>query len=202
MGLSLWADPGVVDGASLSSLMDAGVSRIVAGLETVRGPGALAEILDLAGPDRVVFSLDLRDGLPKVAEGAEWGTSDPRALAESVLALGVRRLLLLDLACVGTGRGRRDDAAALAPGRRSPRGRDRRRRGSRRAPGPAVSRPCRGGVPADRLGPARRPDRGRGTRPALTIVTASAGDATIAVAALRRDLETMEQTTRISESSR
>ena len=105
MGLSLWADPGVVDGASLSSLMDAGVSRIVAGLETVRGPGALAEILDLAGPDRVVFSLDLRDGLPKVAEGAEWGTSDPRALAESVLALGVRRLLLLDLACVGTGRG-------------------------------------------------------------------------------------------------
>jgi phosphoribosylformimino-5-aminoimidazole carboxamide ribotide isomerase len=105
MGLSLWADPGVVDGASLPSLMDAGVSRIIIGLETVRGPGALAEIVDLAGPDRVVFSLDLRDGLPKVAEGAEWGTSDPRALAESVLALGIRRLLLLDLACVGTGRG-------------------------------------------------------------------------------------------------
>ena len=105
MGLSLWADPGVVDGASLGSLMDAGVSRIVTGLETVRGPGALTEILDLAGPDRLVFSLDLRDGLPRVAEGAEWGTSDPHALAESVLALGVRRLLLLDLACVGTGRG-------------------------------------------------------------------------------------------------
>ncbi len=105
MGLSLWADPGVVDGASLSSLMDAGVSQIVVGLETVRGPGTLAEILGRAGPDRVAFSLDLRNGLPNVAENAEWGTGDPRALAESVLALGVRRLLLLDLACVGTGRG-------------------------------------------------------------------------------------------------
>ena len=165
MGLSLWADPGVVDGASLPSLMDAGVSRIVAGLETVRGPGALAEILDLAGPDRVVFSLDLRDGLPKVAEGAEWGTSDPHALAESVLALGVRRLLLLDLACVGTGQGVGTMTLLSRPGRRSPRGRDRRRRGSRRAPGLAVSRPRRGGVPADRLGPARRPDRGRGAGP-------------------------------------
>src|SRR3954454_17570977 len=32
LGLSLWADPGVIDAAALSSLMDAGVSRIVAGL--------------------------------------------------------------------------------------------------------------------------------------------------------------------------
>src|SRR3954454_4902856 len=97
MGLSLWADPGLVDAASLSTLMDAGVSRIITGLETVRGPGALAEILDQAGPDRVVFSLDLRNGLPRVAEGADWDVNAPRALAGSVLDLGIRRLLLLDL---------------------------------------------------------------------------------------------------------
>src|SRR5262249_30281127 len=47
-----------------------------------------------------------RDGRPLIgADGSPWGTSDPFTLARSVVALGIRRLLLLDLARVGTGRG-------------------------------------------------------------------------------------------------
>src|SRR5207237_945645 len=81
------------------------VSTIVAGLETVGGPEALARILDRTGPDRLVFSLDLRAGVPLIAAGAGWGGIDPVAIAATAIARGVRRLLLLDLARVGRGEG-------------------------------------------------------------------------------------------------
>jgi phosphoribosylformimino-5-aminoimidazole carboxamide ribotide isomerase len=106
LGLDLWVDAGIRDRASLPPLLDSGVATIVVGLETVRGPAALAEILAEVGPDRLVFSLDLRAGLPLISrDGATWGTTDPFSLARSAVALGARRLLLLDLARVGTGRG-------------------------------------------------------------------------------------------------
>ncbi|MBX6315285.1 MAG: hisA/hisF family protein [Isosphaeraceae bacterium] len=106
LGLDLWVDAGVRDLSSLPPLLDAGVSTIIVGLETVRGPEALAGLVERLGP-ALAFSLDLRDGRPLIAEGTEaaWGATHPRALAEAVIALGCRRLLLLDLARVGTGRG-------------------------------------------------------------------------------------------------
>jgi phosphoribosylformimino-5-aminoimidazole carboxamide ribotide isomerase len=106
LGLDLWIDAGIRDRTTLPPLLDAGVSTLVVGLETARGPTALAAIISEVGPDRLVFSLDLRAGLPVIADDrARWGTTDPFSLARSVMALGVRRLVLLDLARVGTGRG-------------------------------------------------------------------------------------------------
>jgi phosphoribosylformimino-5-aminoimidazole carboxamide ribotide isomerase len=110
LGIRLWVDAGVRDAASLPPLLDAGVATIIVGLETVRGPAALAEViasplLDRSGAERLVFSLDVRGGVPLFAAGADWGTDVPLALAESVVAMGLRRILLLDLARVGTGRG-------------------------------------------------------------------------------------------------
>ena len=78
---------------------------LVAGLETLRGPDALAGILEIAGADRVVFSLDLRGGEPIAAPEADWGTVDPLAIAGRAVAIGVRKILLLDLARVGRGGG-------------------------------------------------------------------------------------------------
>jgi phosphoribosylformimino-5-aminoimidazole carboxamide ribotide isomerase len=104
-GLDLWVDAGLRDAAMLPPLLSAGVPTLIAGLETVRGLSALAAIVERAGPERVVFSLDLRDGRPLFAPDASWESDDPRVLAESVRALGVRRLILLDLARVGTGSG-------------------------------------------------------------------------------------------------
>jgi phosphoribosylformimino-5-aminoimidazole carboxamide ribotide isomerase len=40
-----------------------------------------------------------------MAAGSAWGTSDPAALARAAVERGIRRLLLLDLTRVGTGRG-------------------------------------------------------------------------------------------------
>ena len=69
---------------------------VVAGLETVAGPGALREIVDVVGRNQVVFSLDLRDGVPLR------GWPDPAA---SAVGLGITRLIVLDLARVGLGSG-------------------------------------------------------------------------------------------------
>jgi phosphoribosylformimino-5-aminoimidazole carboxamide ribotide isomerase len=102
---TLWVDAGVRDRSDVPPLLDAGASTVVAGLETLHGPSALAEVVARTGAARIVFSLDLRAGRPLIDTSSSWGTSDPRLLAGMALALGARRLLLLDLARVGTGRG-------------------------------------------------------------------------------------------------
>jgi phosphoribosylformimino-5-aminoimidazole carboxamide ribotide isomerase len=105
LGLRLWVDAGMRDCDSVAPLLDAGVASVVVGLETVRGPAALDAIVAEAGPDPLVFSLDLRDARPVVSDEEAWGTDDPRRLAAVAITSGFRRLLLLDLARVGTGRG-------------------------------------------------------------------------------------------------
>jgi phosphoribosylformimino-5-aminoimidazole carboxamide ribotide isomerase len=106
LGVDLWVDAGIRDRTSLGPLLASEVATLVVGLETIRGPAALEEICAEVPPPRLVFSLDLLDGRPLLGDdGSSWGTTDPLTLARSVVALGIRRLLLLDLARVGTGRG-------------------------------------------------------------------------------------------------
>ncbi len=112
LGLRLWVDAGVREASGARPLAEAEVARVVVGLETIRGPGALAEVVADLGPDAVAFSLDLRDGRPMVDTRAGWETDDPRAIADLAIEAGVRRLIHLDLARVGTGRG----AGGFEPG--------------------------------------------------------------------------------------
>jgi phosphoribosylformimino-5-aminoimidazole carboxamide ribotide isomerase len=105
LGMDLWVDAGIRDRGTLGPLLAAGVSSLVVGLESVRGSVALAAICSELRPAQLVFSLDLRAGKPVIAAGADWGSSDPFRIGCSAIALGIRRLLLLDLARVGTGRG-------------------------------------------------------------------------------------------------
>jgi phosphoribosylformimino-5-aminoimidazole carboxamide ribotide isomerase len=105
IGLDVWLDAGVRSENDLHGLVDNPRTTIVVGLETIRGAAALEAILCLAGADRVVFSLDLFAGVPRVSAGAGWVSADPEELALQFVELGVRRLLLLDLSRVGTGSG-------------------------------------------------------------------------------------------------
>jgi phosphoribosylformimino-5-aminoimidazole carboxamide ribotide isomerase len=105
LGLCLWIDAGVKSARDLALFDRLPGATIVIGLETLTGPGALLGILEEVGPDRVVLSLDLFEGVPIVATGADWGTTEPLQLASLALDMGLKRLLLLDLARVGTGRG-------------------------------------------------------------------------------------------------
>lgn len=102
-GHDLMIDAGVRSAAEARAVADAGAAAVVAGLETVPTPAALAGILAALGPQRVVFSVDLRAGRP-LGDRAAWG-ADPDAIAEMACSLGVRRLLFLDLTRVGTGAG-------------------------------------------------------------------------------------------------
>jgi phosphoribosylformimino-5-aminoimidazole carboxamide ribotide isomerase len=107
LGLELWIDCGVTDARSADALLvlQSPVTTLVAGLETLSGPRALRETVNRAGERRVVFSLDLNDGTALTAAHAGWASTDPLELAHEAIAEGARRLLLLDLARVGTGRG-------------------------------------------------------------------------------------------------
>jgi phosphoribosylformimino-5-aminoimidazole carboxamide ribotide isomerase len=106
-GIHLWIDAGTRDIESVAPLLmlDQSSCTIVAGLETVQGPGELREIVKQVGTDRLVFSLDLFEARPRTAAQAAWGTEESRELAEAAIACGVRQLLILDLARVGTSRG-------------------------------------------------------------------------------------------------
>jgi len=105
LGLSLWVDAGIRDAASIPTLVEVGVSTVVVGLESISGPEELAKILTRVDPERIVLSLDLREGLSLVPERADWPSTEPAKIAALAVQLGLRRLLLLDLARVGTGRG-------------------------------------------------------------------------------------------------
>jgi phosphoribosylformimino-5-aminoimidazole carboxamide ribotide isomerase len=102
-GFRLWVDAGVREMTCACQCAVAGVESIVVGLETVVGPPALAEIVQALG-ERVVFSLDLRHGEP-LGERNAWEGRDAWSIAAQAVRLGVRRLLVLDLACVGLGGG-------------------------------------------------------------------------------------------------
>ncbi len=103
----IWIDAGLRDARDVAGLLDLGRRDLsaVVGLESLTSPRDLAGVLERMGVDRTIFSLDLFDGRPRIAPAAEWMTDDPIAIADRAIAEGVRRLILLDLARVGTGRG-------------------------------------------------------------------------------------------------
>ena len=104
LGVNLWVDAGIRVMQQITPLLEAGVATVVVGLETLAGPDALAEIVQRAGVGRIVFSLDLRKQKP-LASSVAWRERDPLFIAGEAFAIGVRRLLVLDLASVGMGGG-------------------------------------------------------------------------------------------------
>lgn len=103
-GFRLWVDAGLRRAPDAAPLLNHGVDSIIVGLETCSGPAMLAELLDRAPASRAVFSLDLKGGQALASTG-DWPVREPFAIAADVVALGVRRLLVLDLAQVGVGAG-------------------------------------------------------------------------------------------------
>lgn len=105
LGAPLWVDVGARTAEQGREVVRLGASRVVVGLETLESMHQLEAIArSLGGPDRVAFSLDLRDGEPLVGGGSLRGAS-PAALAAEAAARGAGTVIVLDLARVGAGRG-------------------------------------------------------------------------------------------------
>jgi phosphoribosylformimino-5-aminoimidazole carboxamide ribotide isomerase len=108
LGLDLTIDAGLRDAQQARAMADYRVdgrpiAGIVAGLESLAQPAALAEMCEVVGPRRLVFSLDLKRGVPLAS--AAWNGLGAEQIAAIALRAGVRRMIVLDLANVGMGEG-------------------------------------------------------------------------------------------------
>ena len=100
----LWLDLGAREAEGWERVPER--ARLIAGTETLNGSASLKTMIGRLGPDRVAFSLDLRDGRPIVAEGANWNDpGDATSLAREAIDQGIDMMILLDLARVGSSRG-------------------------------------------------------------------------------------------------
>lgn len=102
-GFRLWVDAGVRLPADVGPLFDASVTNAILGLETLKSPDTLMAITARWEPARTIFSLDLAQGRP-LGWPATWPTQ-PEKVVDVLATLNIRRVILLDLARVGTGTG-------------------------------------------------------------------------------------------------
>jgi phosphoribosylformimino-5-aminoimidazole carboxamide ribotide isomerase len=97
-------DAGVTDVAAVRPLLELGAARVVVGTETLAEPAALGRLRAALPDARLVLSLDLRGErvLSRDAGLSRLGAAEALALlAQS----GVREVIVLDLARVGSGAG-------------------------------------------------------------------------------------------------
>jgi phosphoribosylformimino-5-aminoimidazole carboxamide ribotide isomerase len=97
-------DAGVSEPVRARALLDLGAHRVIVGTETLRGPGALALLLAELPDGAVILSVDLRDGRLLSPDHKLAGLPALDAVARLHLA-GLRELIVLDLARVGSGAG-------------------------------------------------------------------------------------------------
>jgi phosphoribosylformimino-5-aminoimidazole carboxamide ribotide isomerase len=103
-GFELMIDAGLRSVESAADLLASGAAQVVAGLETWTSPDELGRLCAVAGTERVIFSLDLKNGVP-LGDLSRWPCGDPLDIAIRAVEAGVRELIVLDLASVGGGSG-------------------------------------------------------------------------------------------------
>lgn len=106
-GTGLMVDAGITTPKAAVQLLEAGASRVVVGLETLKGFIDLQKIVDQVGGSRVVFSLDLLGGKPIRRRTRTVSRDQSLALELGARAAeaGVESIIVLDLAAVGSGAG-------------------------------------------------------------------------------------------------
>jgi len=88
---------GIRDLASADAWLTAGVDRVVIGTAAVRDPGMVREICRKHGNQRVVVSVDAKDGLVALHGWRETSSVTVLDLAGQMAQIGVARLLYTDI---------------------------------------------------------------------------------------------------------
>lgn len=103
---SLMLDRGIRSVSDLQTIAAASCTSVVVALESMESLDVITAAVDRWGPQRTVFSLDLKHGKPM---GQLFGSlsdpDSPAAIVEQVIERGIEKLILLDLAAVGMGTG-------------------------------------------------------------------------------------------------
>lgn len=105
LGMAVWLDPGVRERESACRACASGVDVLIVGLETLASEVELARILQDHGAGRIAFSLDLRQGRPLARPGSNWSHASSIEIAQQVIEIGIKRLIVLDLDRIGRGEG-------------------------------------------------------------------------------------------------
>jgi phosphoribosylformimino-5-aminoimidazole carboxamide ribotide isomerase len=105
LGAPLWVDAGVSSVNRARDLLACGAARVIVGLETLTAYDALERICAAVGGERVVFSLDMSDGMPVAAAGAIPPGETPEAVVAHAARAGAGAVVVLDLSKVGTAMG-------------------------------------------------------------------------------------------------
>ena len=103
-GLRLMIDAGITSLERAQKLVDAGVSEVVIGTETLENKNFVAEAVKVFGNQRVIVSLDLKGEKVLVKMGFS-GCLDPLCLLSEFEEMGISSVIILDLARVGSGEG-------------------------------------------------------------------------------------------------
>lgn len=88
---------GIRDLATLRATLESGVQRAVLGTAAVKDPALLREAIAFAG-DRLIVSVDTRDGKVRTEGWIESTDLDARAWIEELARLGVSRVVYTDIA--------------------------------------------------------------------------------------------------------
>ncbi len=104
IGVKLMVDAGVTSVERAQKLLESGVAKIVVGTETLQNKNFVKDAIAKFGGDRVIVSLDLKDGKVLVKDNFE-GCTEALCLFKEFKAMGVREFIVLDLTRVGSGEG-------------------------------------------------------------------------------------------------
>jgi phosphoribosylformimino-5-aminoimidazole carboxamide ribotide isomerase len=103
-GLRLIVDAGITSLERAKRLLDAGVSKVVIGTETLQNKNFVAEAVKAFGNERIIVSLDLKGEKVLVKIGFS-GCLNPLCLLGEFKEMGISSVIVLDLALVGSGEG-------------------------------------------------------------------------------------------------
>ena len=107
-GHKLIVDAGVSDLETIGKLLDCGISKVIIGTETLQSKSFVDEAVRLFGSERVIISLDLMGEKVLVRPGFD-GSKNPMRLLREFKEMGVSRVIVLDLARVGSDEGVNND---------------------------------------------------------------------------------------------
>jgi phosphoribosylformimino-5-aminoimidazole carboxamide ribotide isomerase len=119
--LTLLVDAGIRSVEQAKSLLDAGASKVIVASESLASLDAAAQLLAALGTDRALFSIDLKDRAVIWREPST-ETRNPYEVATSLMSLGCREAIFLEMDKIGAGGGADTDllgrVTTAAPGMR------------------------------------------------------------------------------------